>query len=128
MIEHVANWRPMWPMVRVGLEQIIAKTSPSWIPEDVYAELKSGAAALFTVDDHNAFLVAKRINDYDGQVLFIWAIWGPNEFADSYREVQDELAKIARSLGCSAMRMTSPRRGWRRAGWTERETIYEVKL
>ena len=35
-----------WPVVRKGLERILAKSKVGWIPEDVYAALRNGKAML----------------------------------------------------------------------------------
>jgi len=118
----------MWPWVREGLDGIVAKTAPTWIPEDVYADLKGGAASLFTIGDRAAFFIAKRLQDYDGVTLFIWAMWGPNDLADIYADICGDLDTLARAAGCKHIRMMSPRRGWSRVGWVERDTVYERAL
>jgi hypothetical protein len=106
----------------------MAKTRPTWIPEDVYAELKAGNASLFTIGDREAFFVAKRITDYDGLTLYIWALWGPGECVDIWRDVLGEIETFAKAAGCKQIRMMSPRRGWARVGWAERDTVYERPL
>jgi hypothetical protein len=128
MIQHVVDWRPLWPWVRGGLDGIVAKTNPTWIPEDVYAELKGGTASLFTVGDRAAFFIAKRITDYDGLTFFVWVIWGPGECVDIWRDVLGDIEAFAKRAGCRHIRMMSPRRGWSRVGWVERDTIYERAL
>lgn len=128
MIQHVADWRPLWPWVREGLDGIVEKTHPTWIPEDVYADLKGGQASLFTIGERSAFFIAKRITDYDGLTFFIWALWGPGELGDIGDDVRDDIETFARSAGCRHIRMMSPRRGWSRVGWVERDTVYERPL
>ena len=128
MIQHVVDWRPLWSWVRGGLDGVIAKTNPTWIAEDVYAELKGGSASLFTVGDRAAFFVAKRVQDYDGSTFFIWVMWGPGELGDIGEDVREDIETFARAAGCRHIRMMSPRRGWSRVGWVERDTIFERPL
>lgn len=128
MIQLVADWRPLWPWVQEGLAAISKRLNTSWMPEDVYVELKSGAATLATIADGAGFLVLKRLQDYDGQVLFVWIVHGPNKLRQHYEEVFSDVAELAKQSGCIRVQMRSPRRGWARVGWTERETIYEREV
>lgn len=127
MIQLVTDWRPLWPWVREGLWEVIERTRAKWLPEDVYTELRGGVAALFTIKDDAGFMVAKRLQDYDGQVFFVWALWGVNALADESDELHAAFAKVARDAGCVRMQMRSPRKGWARVGWRERETVYEME-
>lgn len=129
MIQVVTDWRPLWPWVRAGLLEVSERTEPTWIPEDVYAELKSGSAALLTINGDAGFCVVKRLVDYDGPSLFLWAMWGPGELAPLYDEIMAALDGFARQAECKRIRMMSPRKGWRRVnGWRERDTVYERSL
>jgi hypothetical protein len=129
MIEQAKNWRSLWPWVSDGLWDIIERTNPTWIPEDVYAELKAGSAVLMTIDGERGFVIVKRLQDYDGPSLFLWVMWGPGELARMYDGIMDELDNLARAAGCERIRMMSPRKGWHKVrGWRERDTIYERSL
>jgi hypothetical protein len=129
VIEHVADWRALWPWVSDGLWQIIERTNPTWIPEDVYCDLKAGQASLLTIDGDKGFAVVKRLIDYDGPSMFLWAMWGPGALAPMYEEVMSELDNLARAAGCKRIRMMSPRKGWQKVrGWKERDTVYERSL
>ena len=129
MIEHVADWRTLWPWLRAGLLEVIERTSPTWLPEDVYADLKAGQASVLTIDGERGFVIVKRLIDYDGPSLFLWAMWGPGELAPMYEGIMAELDELARAAGCRRIRMMSPRKGWQKvAGWVERDTVYERAL
>lgn len=127
VITLVRDWRPLWPWVEVGLNHIVSKTRPTWIAADVYAELKAGVAVLMTLADERGFAVVKQLQDYDGPVMFVWALWG-QDLAPIQDEIQAEMEKLARDAGCKRIQMRSPRKGWGRVGWTERETVYERDL
>lgn len=128
MIQVVEDWRPLWPWVEEGLRDLCARLRPTWVPADVYAELKAGLASLVTIADDAGFMVVKRLQDYDGQVLFVWALWGPGELAPLQDAAQAELSALAKKAGCKRIQMRSPRKGWARVGWTERETVYEREV
>ncbi len=129
MIQTVTEWRELWPWVSDGLWEIIERTNPTWIPEDVYTELKAGQAALMTIEDDRGFVIVKRLQDYDGPSLFLWAIWGPGELATLYEQIMDELDKFAKAAGCRRIRMMSPRKGWHKVkGWREKDTVFERVL
>ena len=128
MIQVVQDWRPLWPWVEEGLREVIAKTTPTWLAADVYAELRSGAATLATLADEAGFLVLKRLADYDGPVLFVWVCWGRNALREHDDAVHVALFDLARQAGCLRVQMRSPRKGWGRVGWRERETVYEREV
>ena len=128
MIQVVQDWRPLWPWVEDGLREVIAKTAPTWLAADVYAELRSGAATLATLADEAGFMVLKRLADYDGPVLFVWVCWGRNAVAQYEDAVVAALFDLARQAGCLRVQMRSPRKGWGRVGWRERETVYEREV
>lgn len=128
MIQVVQDWRPLWPWVEQGLREVIERTRPTWVAADVYAELRSGTAVLATVGDEAGFLVLKRLQDYDGPVMFVWALWGPNALAPMDEAAHEALRALSKQAGCVRMQMRSPRKGWARVGWVERETVYEQEV
>jgi hypothetical protein len=128
VINLVQDWRPLWGWIEQGLREVIERTHPSWVPADVYAELKSGSAVVVTVADDAGFMVIQRLQDYDGMVMFVWVMWGPNSMSAIEDKVWASLAEMARQAGCKRVRMRSPRKGWARIGWTEVETVYEREV
>ena len=125
----------MWGFVRAGLEDLLAKYHDRWIPEDVYFEIRSGAAALFMIDvdeEQKGFTVLKNFNDVDGLALFIWTLWAePNTMKEEgrYEQVLFEMEKIAKGMGAKRIRHYSPRGGWTVKGLFELKMhIYEREI
>lgn len=64
----VTDIRQAWPIVRPGIEQIIATNHEPFIPEDVFSAIQSGNAVMY--------LVSKGGTEYAG-----FAVLGPHQFA-----------------------------------------------
>jgi hypothetical protein len=120
--------RAVWPWVRIGLEEVQAKTRPEWLPEDVYTAIKGGSAFLFTIGADDGFVIVQRTQAWDGPRLFVWIMWGRNALAQQQFAIEVELDKLAASIGVRKLRMQSPRKGWERVGWQAIETIYEREV
>lgn len=113
-----------WPMVRKGLERIIEKISPDWIPEDVYMALMCGSSTLhlcYTEDEYDGFLVLTPVKDYGQSVLFIWCAYG------KAKNHMDEIKEIARQIGAKKIRFASPRKGLSKR-YRPITTIYEEEV
>ncbi len=121
----------LWPWVREGLEKCAEKTGERYRPEDVYLMLQSKGAWLYVFernDNSVGFLVVQRLQDPDGPVLFIFALWG-----EAFREYSVQsyglVEELARSIGAKRIRMQSPRRGWSREKFfTAVTTVYEREI
>lgn len=115
----------IWPAVRLGLLSVIAKTNADWLPEDVYAALKTKAATLLTTEGSDWFIVAQQQGRAYGSCLFIWVLYAPGDYKRFAARVYPELERLAREIGAVRLEMHSPRRGWQQEPyWSMRETIF----
>ena len=116
-----------WNTVRCGIESILDKTEEPFIPEDVYASVKTGASHLYLVD--NGFVVLQNIKESytNDPILFVWLAWHTGE-EDLSDFVYDELNKIAKSIGAKTIQWTSPRRWTRRVGARLKSYNYELPV
>lgn len=108
----------LWPRLRPWCELVIAKTGDRCLPDDVYAEVRAQAAFLYLVtevDNELGFVVARRVLDPDGPVLFVWMMYAEPEMfnRDDFLHCLDDLA---RSVGAIRVRGYSPRGGFME-GW-----------
>ena len=128
-LQPVVVWLAAWPWVRQGLEKMLAKTGERELPEHFFSALQARAAFLFALDDVG-FAILKRVDDCDGPVLFVWALWcEPGQAEQHERDIYASLETIAAGIGAKRIRMHSPRPGWGRLGYfTERTRIYERQL
>jgi len=104
----------VWPWVREGLETIRRKRDESWLPEDVYLQLRSKTAHLMVIEDAG-FLIYQILpgDDFRG-VLHVWCVWGA--LKDYERQIYDELEAYARQLKVARIRAVG-RKGWARRGF-----------
>jgi len=130
-----ANVRRWWSIVRHGLEKVVDRTDPDWIPEDVYVALRSGEASLllgFEDDLYVGFaVVLKRVHPFDGTpVLFIWALY--IRTIGKLDALMDLVLANAKQDGFKSLVFQSPRKAWQRRLWARgfklREHIFECKL
>lgn len=116
-IDSKEDLRREWRYVSRGLHQIIHKTQPAWIPEDIYASVSSGLSSLFLCKDKNlsiGFFVLEEIKDPYERYLNIWALYGIGECDDDKKkQVIDFIDKISDSKNIKS-RFSSPRDGWGR--------------
>jgi hypothetical protein len=101
----------MWDWVRNGLE-VVRRTRPActWLPEDVYHELMTGAAHLYVIGSEDGFIVVKRCVTTYERVLFVWAIWGaPGTLVRHKDKIMAGIDDLARSAGLSVIRMDTTR-------------------
>lgn len=94
-------------------------------PEALYSALVSGEAVLFKADE--GFIAVAEQRQRDGlKSLFVWAVSGKGGLC--IRRHWDELADIARAMGCSevAGRVVDDRvaRLLERCGWHQKFTEY----
>lgn len=69
-----------WPFLRRGLDAIVQKVHPDWIPEDVYVSLRANNAQAYIIYGEGTpvgFLIAylERRSFNNALDLFIWAGW-----------------------------------------------------
>jgi hypothetical protein len=121
----VADLHKFWPWMRAGLEQLIAKHSADWIPEDIYTALKTNGASAFEIGERQGFLVARVDIRPCGPVLFVWVAYAPDCLAPLMESVYADLRALAQQHGCDKI-MQEGRRGWERRGWKLTSCVYEL--
>jgi len=118
-----------WPVIRPWCERVITKTGDRCLPDDVYAEVRAGQAALYLItegDDELGFVVCRRVMDPDGPVLFIWQMFA--EIGTSKDDLMECLGELATGIGAVRVRAYSPRGGLM-DGWAKLVMhIYEREL
>jgi hypothetical protein len=123
-----ADLHSVWPQIRVGVDAIIARAKERFIPEDVYASIKTGAAQLFTAPDGFMVLQNQR-NEFTNQpTLHVWLTYHANN-EDISEETFRDLLKLADNIGAKEITFSSPRR-WDRyidAQIVSHNFIIEVK-
>ena len=125
------NLRESWDFIKNALECLVNKTSPNWIPEDVYMAAMLGQARIYrSPDGVNVF---KLLTDELTQEisLFVWAAYSKE--GDALIKYHQDVDTIAREFGASKISFTSSRKAWHKAinkipGWREGETIYEKRI
>ena len=137
---HPDDVHAYWPYVKPRLEKVKAKTNARWLPEDVYAALKSRGATLHIVKkqstveyaegviavDYLGLVVLRPSQDYDGKVLWVWVAFSENP--DVVDRFIPELVEYARNMGAKRLAFSSPRKWERRLkrfGWSEAQAIFE---
>jgi hypothetical protein len=131
----VGRW---WPLIRPGVEKVIKKTSPSFLPEDVYMHIKQDLAWLiiaFTKEDKKfaGFVIVSRAekDPFSGREdLLLWIAY--SEKAGAVESTLKKVEVLGKSLGFNYVIFHSSRKGWvRRAeslGFHIRERVYSKKL
>jgi len=127
--------QPQWGWLKPRLELVAKRSGARWIPEDVYAAVKSGAASLFIVERPDAerlgVLVVQPIRDFDAKILSVWVLHNEGK-EDIIGKCEDDLVRMARQMGARRIGFTSARRGWgrrlERFGYREVGRIYEKEI
>lgn len=121
--------RQVWPLVVAGVAEIQKICHEPWIPEDVYAGIKSGRATLwmFLCPGFAGFSVTEVCPDDYGRFLNVWLLHLVNRTEENRAELLDWLDNLARFHGCPFIRFQSPRAWAKLLGldFTERAVIYE---
>lgn len=129
--------KQFWPEIRTGLEAVIKKTNPSWIPEDVYAVVMQGRAWVgvgFQDLEFAGFIVVSSENDqFTGTSSpMIWIAYSKEKIEGMLEFVLDEVCKIIKSQGGRQVIMHSPRAGWQKLaphlGFELRDVIWSKDL
>ncbi len=127
--------RQEWGWIRNGLLEVIGRCQERWSPEDVWTEVMAGHVFVWRITvahDDIGFLVLRKMDDADGPVLFIWALWTePDALLRKLPELHERLIEVCHRLGAKRIRMESPRKGWivlERLNFTERSVNYEYEV
>lgn len=122
-----------WNWIRRGLQEVIGRCGESWLAEDAWTEIMAGTAFVWKIDaahDEIGFVLLRRQNDFDGPVLFIWALYAePQSLVRHGDELFDRLKEIAHRIGAKCIRMESSRKGWQGFDYFKPvKTIYEASV
>lgn len=105
--------RKYWPQIRAGLELMPAD---DWIPEDVYSEVRSGAAVMHVVTEQDEFLgfIAFQARETEFSRLPVLHVWLAYNAAgiDVIEAGSDLIQQTAKRLNASKITFASPRKGW----------------
>ena len=112
----VEKLHTVWEWVEKGLYEIRNKGRQSWLPADVYVQLRHKAALLFVIEDAG-FLIFQILpgDDFRG-VLHIWCAWG--DLKPHEQTLYQEIDAYAKTLGVARIRVYG-RKGWGRRGWVK---------
>lgn len=129
--------KQLWPDIRPGLDAVIRKTTPSWIPEDVYAVIMQGRAWVMIgrqAGEFAGFVVVSSENDqFTGSAVpMIWIAYSKEKIEGMLEFVLDEVCKLIKAQGGRQVIMHSPRSGWQKLaphlGFTLRDVIWSKDL
>lgn len=116
MIQYVPpeGLNKVWEFYRQGILEIISFGGVTFIPEDVYLNLKTGKAALYRVGDDGFFVAEKCIETLSGDpFLNIWLMWfRPGHGLPHKQRLLDFIDGLERSLGCLWTDFGSTREAW----------------
>jgi hypothetical protein len=116
-----------WSRVRAGLERIVKRRNPDWIPEHLYRSLANDTARLAMVGD-DGFLIWERYPGADNRgQLFIVACEG-RDMMRNYEEAMGEVVELAKRLNCRRIRHISERKGWGAKFWRPVGFVYEYEV
>lgn len=132
---HPHHLQKYWPKVREGLGRVHQHSADTWIPEDVYVELKANRSTLHMgyVDSYyKGFFILTPTQGYDGPVLHVWALYSEGKDFDLFHEGMKEVLKLAAHMQAKRITFTSPRKGWERQavklGFSPRSTLFSMEV
>lgn len=108
----------VWELIRPGL--LACKrysTDEDWLPEDIYASIKSNTVTLHLGEteggDYLGFIILMPLKVWGMPVLHIWCCYNASRI-DLFRAFDADLVRCARAIGATKIKFQSPRRGWAR--------------
>lgn len=122
-----AELHSVWFQVRSGLEVVLEKSFDTWIPEDVYCAIRTGAAQLFLIDGGFVVLQNNRDQWTNEPSLHIWITYHEAGDVDVSDDFHSNLRKLADNAGIKKITFSSKRRWERRSGAKVKEIIYELE-
>lgn len=121
----------VWPFLLRGLHDIIKKTHPDWLPEDVFTGLRTGGATclILWAGPRPIGFTIYHINQlpFSGKKeLFVWCSWtiplrdrlASDEVDKGIAFCFEYLCNTGRAGGATTVAALSPRKGWLK--WSER--------
>jgi hypothetical protein len=123
--------RSVWDEVRWFLEKVLieCKNCDTWVPEDVYHEIKSGRAHLHVVGQPLfGCLVLQVLKDpYIGDTyLHVWIAY--SKTLGAIQRLMPDLEYIARTVGAKRITCHSPFDAFADAGFKKKLMIFERKV
>lgn len=141
-IDKMAKWelrhvsgeyvRSVWDEVRWCLEEVLqaCPDADSWIPEDVYHEVKAGTAALYVNTGEKIFgcLVTQITKDkYTGEpALHVWIAY--SGVLGAIVNLLPEVERLAKNLGVKKITCASPFEAFEAAGFKKKLMMFERQL
>jgi hypothetical protein len=122
-----------WKVVLPGLQIVHRKSKATWIPEDVYAQLRAGRATLhlaYVEHEYAGFVIVEVQPHWDGKNFHLWCGYSAGNY-DVLEYFLPELERMARSIKAKRMTFWSPRRWDRRIskfGYVATQTEYVKEL
>jgi hypothetical protein len=115
--------KEVWWFVERRLLEIKARCQETWETQDIYDACISGEAFLYGGGNDRTFaVVVPRFDASAGKpVLFVWVAWKDKMERGECIEL---LCEIANGIGADTLAMSSPRKGYRRTGWTALGNTY----
>jgi hypothetical protein len=123
LVADIERLRDLWPWVEKGLYVVKRRGKARWLPADVYMDIRANKCALWTCGQDDGFMVTKTLDDCDGQVLFVWCIYG--RLAHIEQDIIDDLDELARTIKAKRIQMRSPRKWASRGYFHEQEVVFE---
>jgi hypothetical protein len=123
--------RSVWDDVRWFLEEVLnsCPDADTWIPEDVYHEVKAGKAFLYVVGTP-AFgcLVLQSLKDqYTGRnILHVWIAY--SRVLGAMVKLMPELDKLAKTINADRITCHSPFEAFAAAGFEKKLMIFERRI
>lgn len=126
-----------WPFVLSGIEYVIEKTNPNFVPEDVYNYCARGEAWLIVTytkkKEYAGFVVVAQsaLDNFSSKPeLLLWVAY--SKIPGAAKSTVAKLEILAKKLGFGYIVFHSPRKGWVRhaesMGFSLRERVYHKKL
>jgi len=115
----VQNIRQMWPVVLPGIQTIRECNSEPWLPEDVYAALVTGQAAMYafnTIEGQHAGFGVYQVMPLPYEANPVLNIWLGHSETPKQAAYGVELSKlIAGAMGLERIVFSTPQQ----ASWTK---------
>jgi len=116
----------VWPLVKSYLLRLKELQPDTWLPEDVYSEVKAGKAVLYMTDG-GCCVVQPGKDPWNAEpYLHVWIAY--SEKFGAIDQYLPELEKIALNAGYKRLTLRSKRKGFARAGFEECTTMFERRL
>lgn len=119
----------VWGKVRHGIQTVQQRTAETYLPEDVYHAIKSGAATLhigYLDNEYAGFVVLMPYRDQytNDMVMHCWIAYSTG--ADVFDLALAEIQQMAKNINAK-ITFTSPRKAWEKR-FKPLYTVYEVPL